>query len=146
MHIVLGDNEYGSMIGNTINFHDHLNDVAEADDLLKQHVGPIFPLEEICRIEIINIVVQQQIMLASALQEMRKARYVSVLADEVTSRKTSIKALLDFLLCFSGERMCQNDSQKMESSTSAVHTCVDFYFIVTFTLEEDYGVNFEYQC
>ena len=34
----------------------------------------------------------------STLQEMRKACYVSVLADEVTSRKTRRKALLDFLL------------------------------------------------
>ena len=145
MHIALGDNGHGTMIGNPRNVHGHnlfiMKDVAEADDLLKQHV--YFPLR--CRIEIINIVVQQQ-MLASALQEMQKARYASVLADEVTSRKTRRKALLDFLLCFSRERMCQNDSQKMESSTLAVHTCVDLYFIVTFTLEEYYGVNFEYQC
>ena len=44
-------------------------------------------LKEICRIEIISIIVQQQ-MIASALQEIRKARYVSVIAVEVTSRKT----------------------------------------------------------
>ena len=35
MHIALGDNAYGTMIGNLRNFHDHLKDVAEADDLLK---------------------------------------------------------------------------------------------------------------
>ena len=56
-------------------FLDHLKDTAKADDLLKQDVY----------FEIIDIIVQQQ-MLASALQEMRKARHVSVLADEVTSR------------------------------------------------------------
>ena len=89
MNIALVDNEYGTMIGNPRNFHDHLKDVAEADDL-KQHV--YFHLKEICRIEIINI------MLARALQEMRKARYVSVLADEVTSRKIRRNTLLDFLL------------------------------------------------
>ena len=82
------------MIGNPRNFHAHRKDVAEADDLLKQHV--YFPLKEICRIEILNIIVEQQ-MLASALQEMRKDRYVSVLADEVTW-KTRRMALLDFLL------------------------------------------------
>ena len=37
-------------------------------------------------------------MLASALQEVRKARYVSVLADDVTSRKTRRKEFPDFLL------------------------------------------------
>ena len=88
MHIALGANEYGTMIGNPIYLHDHVRDLAEVDDLLKQHVY---------RIEIIHIIVQQQ-MLASALQEMRKVRYVSVLADEVTSRKTRRKALLNFLL------------------------------------------------
>ena len=69
----LGDNEYGTMTGNPRNFLDHLKDTAKADDLFKQHAT----------FEIIDIIVQQQ-MLASALQEMRKARYVSVLADEVT--------------------------------------------------------------
>ena len=88
MHVALGDNEQGTMIGYPRNVHDHLKDVAEADDLLKQHV--YFPLKEICRIEVINIIVQQQ-MLASALQEMRQDRYVSVLADEVTSKKTRRK-------------------------------------------------------
>ena len=89
MLIALGDNEHGTMIVNPRNVHDHLKDVAEADDLLKHHV--YFPLKEICRIEIINIIVQQQ-MLASALQEMQKARY------EVTSRKTRRKALLNLLI------------------------------------------------
>ena len=44
--------------------------------------------------------------------------------------------------------MCQNDSQKRETSTLAAHRglYVDVYFIVTFTLDEDYDVNFEYQC
>ena len=83
------------MIGNPRNSHDHMKDVAEADDLLKQHI--YFPLKEIRRIEIINIIVQQQI-LAHALHDMRKARYVYVLADEVTSRKTRRNTLLDFLL------------------------------------------------
>ena len=71
MHIALGDNEHGTIIGNPRNVHAHRKDVAEADDLLKHHV--YFPLTEICRIEIINIIVQQQ-MLASAMQEMLKAR------------------------------------------------------------------------
>ena len=74
MHTALGDNEYCTMIGNPRTVHDHLKDVAEADDVLKQHV--YFPIKEICGIEIINILVQQQ-MLASALHEMRKACYVS---------------------------------------------------------------------
>ena len=78
------------MIGDPRNYRDHLKDVAEADEFLKQHV-------QICRIEIINIIVQQQ-MLARALQGMRKARYVAVLADEITARKTRRKALLDVLL------------------------------------------------
>ena len=95
MHTALGGNVYGTMLGNPRHFHDHLKDVAEADDLLKQYV--YFPIKEKCRIEIINIIFQQQ-MLASALQEMRKACYVSVLADVVTSRKTRRKALLDLLL------------------------------------------------
>ena len=38
MHIALGDNVYGTMIGNPRNSHDRLKDVAEADDLPKQHV------------------------------------------------------------------------------------------------------------
>ena len=42
MHIALGVNEYGTMIGNPRNLHDHLRDLAEADALLKQHV--YFPL------------------------------------------------------------------------------------------------------
>ena len=66
---------------------DSPKNVSEADVLLKHLQHVYFPLKEICRIEIINIVVQQQ-MISSALQEMRKARYVSVIADEVTSRKT----------------------------------------------------------
>ena len=37
-HIALRDNEYGTMIGNPRNSHDHLKDVTEAEDLLKQHV------------------------------------------------------------------------------------------------------------
>ena len=52
--------EYGTMIGNPRNVHDHPKDVAEADDLLKQHV--YVPLKEICRIEIVNIIVQQQLL------------------------------------------------------------------------------------
>ena len=30
--------KYGTMIGNPRNVHDHLKDVAKADDLLKQHI------------------------------------------------------------------------------------------------------------
>ena len=88
MHIALGDNACG--IGNPRNVHGHLKDIAEADDRLKQHT--------LCRIEIIIASLSNSIILASALQEMRKARYVSVLADEVISRKTRRKPLLDFLL------------------------------------------------
>ena len=74
------------------------------------------------------------LMLARALQEMWKARYVSVLADEITSRKTRRKALLDFLPIQRTD--VSNDSQKRKSSTLAAHTHVDLYFIVTFTLDE----------
>ena len=54
------------------------------------------------------------------------------------------KCIAKLLASSDNGRMCQNDSQERESTTLAAH--VDFYFIVTFTLEEKYGVNFEYQC
>ena len=44
------------------------------------------------------------------------------------------KGIAKLLASSENGRMCQNDSQKRESSTLAAH--VDFYFIVTFTLEE----------
>ena len=132
IHIALGDNVYGTMIVNPRNDHDHLKDVAEADDLLKQHEG------DICRIEIIIIIVQQQ-MLAIAWQEIRKTRYISMLAAEVTSRKTRRKGIARRLA--SSENRCV----KMTRRRRIIYVS-SVYFIVTFTLEEYYGVNFEYQC
>ena len=44
------------------------------------------------------------------------------------------KGIAKLLASLENGRMCQNDSQKRESSMLAAH--VDFYFIVTFTLEE----------
>ena len=79
--------KYGTMIRNSRNVRDHLKDVAEADDL-KQHV---YMSDR-------NHQHHCPTVLASALQEMRKARYVSVISDEVTSRKTRRKALLNCLL------------------------------------------------
>ena len=80
-------------------------------------------LRRIYRIEIIKIIVPQQ-MLASALQEMRKARYVSVLADEVTSRKTRRKTLLDFLL------LQRTDVSKRLTEEGIIHVTSAYLWIL----------------
>ena len=78
--------EYGTMIGNPRNVHDHPKDVAEADDFLKQHV--YFPSRRYVGSKSSASLSNSNCLLYSALQEMRKARYVSVIADKVTLRKT----------------------------------------------------------
>ena len=91
------DSEDVASKGNPGNFLAYLKDVATSDDVLKHHIyAPLKKnatyLSPRCQNEIIDIIGQQQI-LASILEEVRKARYFSVLADEVTSHNQEQMAL-----------------------------------------------------